>query len=130
MTKAKLSEHFTVREFACPCCGACHIYPTLLQSLEALRTVVSARLAKDTPLRINSGYRCTLHNSQLPNSSPFSMHCIGKAADIRAIKSLSVTELAELAETIPAFNNGGIGLYGWGIHVDVRGYRARWYTQP
>ena len=41
-------------------------------------------------------------------------------------KQLTPEELKKFAEEIPEFANGGIGIYDWGIHVDVRGRRARW----
>lgn len=111
---------------ACPCCGIAIAHPQLLVVLEQLRALACEELGKEVPLRLNSGFRCTLHNAALKDSSPYSQHCIGKAADLRRIPNLSVERLAELAENVPQLQAGGIGTYGWGIHVDVRGYRARW----
>jgi uncharacterized protein YcbK (DUF882 family) len=55
-----------------------------------------------------------------------SQHCYGKAADITA-EGFTSEELAAIAKTIPALQKGGIGTYRGGrIHVDVRGYKARW----
>lgn len=122
----KLSTHFSTKEFACPCCGVAIAHPQLLLVLEQLRAAVCAELDKEVPLHINSGFRCTLHNAALPNSSPYSQHCVGRAADIRRVPNLSVERLAELAENIVQLQAGGIGIYSWGVHVDVRGYRARW----
>jgi uncharacterized protein YcbK (DUF882 family) len=111
---------------ACPCCGVAIAHPQLLAVLEQLRTLACEELGKEVPLYLNSGFRCTLHNAELPGSSPYSQHCVGRAADVRRVANLSVERLAELAERIPLLQAGGLGSYPWGIHVDVRGYRARW----
>jgi hypothetical protein len=48
------------------------------------------------------------------------------AIDIKQARGISIQKMAELAATIPALASGGIGVYDWGIHIDVRGYKARW----
>jgi len=78
------------------------------------------------PIKINSGYRCAKHNAAI-GGAPHSQHKLGKAADI-VIAGLTVNEMVELAEQVDAFRNGGIGAYPQAgfIHIDNRGYRARW----
>jgi zinc D-Ala-D-Ala carboxypeptidase len=76
------------------------------------------------PLVVTSGYRCPAHNARV-GGAKLSQHIQGIAADIWS-KTLTPTELAALAEQVPAFQNGGIGKYSRWIHVDVRNGKARW----
>ena len=48
------------------------------------------------PVNIQSGYRTAAYNASLPGSSSTSKHC------------------------------GGLGLYSWGVHLDVRAEKSRW----
>ena len=52
-----------------------------------------------------------------------SQHVFGRAADVQLPEGWTVEQLAELAEECGA---DGIGVYDWGVHVDTRGYIARW----
>jgi len=113
----QLTEHFNSDEFACHCgCGYDDIDMNLVAKLEELRDNV------DEPLIINSGCRCPEHNAEVGGVSN-SQHVYGKAADVALPDGYTVDEFADLAEEI-GFD--GIGKYDWGIHVDVRGYTARW----
>lgn len=116
----RLSEHFTVDEFKCHCCGRCEVDPRLIEALEELRT----KLGK--PIIITSGYRCREHNTQIHGASQ-SQHCLGKAADIK-VKDMSPSQIKEVAETIELFRKGGIGLYQTWLHLDIRPYCARWIS--
>lgn len=113
----RLSPHFAETELACRCCGRVLVHPELVNKLEHLR-----RLA-GRPVLVNSGYRCPAHN-QAVGGAANSYHLKGMAADIR-VPGLPVQNLAALAEQA---GFSGIGLYrqqGF-VHVDVRGWRARW----
>ncbi len=113
----KLSEHFQAREFACRCCGMVLVHPELVRKLEGLRNVVGA------PVFIASGYRCAKYNKAVGGAEN-SYHLFGMAADIW-VKGISPRQLAEI---VGKTGFDGIGVYqdqGF-IHVDVRGYRARW----
>lgn len=117
----KLSEHFDSSEFACKCgCGGLHngadINPRLVQVLERMRQ----RCGR--PLELSCGYRCPTHNAEVGGVWN-SQHVYGTAADVQTPDGMSVIELAALAEECGA---DGIGVYDWGVHVDVRGYAARW----
>lgn len=121
----RLSEHFESKEFACQCCGAKgpqpdeRVSPVLIEALEELR-----HLAGGKPVHIKSGYRCAARNAAV-GGSPKSQHLQGMAADIR-INGMDYVTLYHLAHCVLAFFNGGIGLYPKWVHVDVRGYKARW----
>jgi uncharacterized protein YcbK (DUF882 family) len=72
---------------------------------------------------VTSGYRCANCNKAVGGAEN-SYHLFGMAADIW-VEGISPRQLAEVAENI-GFD--GIGIYpdqGF-VHVDVRGYRARW----
>ena len=118
----RLSPNFTVEEFACKC-GKCN-YTTpslaLVAALEELREALGNK-----PLRINSGLRCPAHNKAV-EGSPTSQHVKGTAADVRPPKGMTSEQLAKTAENIKAFQEGGIGIYPTFVHLDVRGYKARW----
>lgn len=117
------TKNFTRRELACKC--GCRV-PTgvdrnlaqLAQALQQLRDLAGV------PLIVTSGYRCPAHNTSIGGARG-SQHVFGSAADIWS-KHLTPQEIKALAEKIPAFANGGIGLYSRWVHVDVRNGRARW----
>ena len=114
-----LSKDFNRSELACPDCGVCAVIPQLVSSLQALRDLAQV------PIHVDSGYRCPQHNAMVGGVSS-SQHQEGTAADVR-IDGLNVHQMYVLACEVPAFDNGGIGLYDGGfIHVDVRGTRVRW----
>ena len=126
-----LSAHFNKKEFACKCgCGFDQVKPELITKLEKLR-----ELCGNKPLTINSGCRCEKRNKAVGGAqkkydkngkliSEGSQHMYGTAADVKLPdKNMSVDEFAKLAEQA-GFD--GIGKYNNRIHVDVRGYKARW----
>ncbi len=105
---------------ACPCCGRLELDQRLLDALEELRSLAGR------PVRILSGYRCLEHNARV-GGRPSSRHLNGQAADL-TISGLEAADIKKLAEEVPAFEGGGIGLYpeaGF-VHLDVRPSRARW----
>jgi uncharacterized protein YcbK (DUF882 family) len=114
-----LSAHFSRTELACHCCGSLKFDPRLLEGLEALRQLAGV------PVIVNAGYRCPRHNQEV-GGAPDSEHTRGLAADIR-LPGLSLQQMYDLANEVPQFAQGGIGVYdGSFLHVDVRGHRARW----
>jgi len=114
-----LSEHFSKTELACHCCGQLKIESGLVDALEQLRALAGKEII------VHDGYRCSLHNQKVGGVSD-SEHMLGVAADI-AIPGLTLQQMYELALQVPAFLNGGIGVYDGGfLHVDVRIHPARW----
>jgi uncharacterized protein YcbK (DUF882 family) len=114
------SEHFKQSEMQCHCgCGECDLDQRLLPALEKLRELAGA------PIIVNCAYRCAKHNAEAKGVSK-SAHLQGRAADIR-IKGKTLAEMYDLAEQVPEFKEGGIGVYDDGfLHVDVRTFPARW----
>ena len=117
-----LTRNFSRREFRCKCgrknCDAGPLDMRLVYALQQLRDLIGV------PIIINSALRCREHNRKVGGTRN-SRHLLGTAADIHCA-DLSPAELRKFAEQIPVFERGGIGIYDWGIHVDVRDRRARW----
>ncbi len=118
----RVSEHFWLHEFQCKgvncgCNNAVKLHPELARRLQAMRTETGR------PTLIRSGYRCWIHNRR-QGSSADSQHPRGTAADIY-ILGMPLQEQYALADRY--FPDGGVGTgASWGVHVDVRGVRARW----
>ena len=127
--------------------------PELLLKLERIKAAVERETAQQQSIVIMSGYRTPYYNRAIGNVR-YSRHVYGDAADIyfdsrprdgimddlngdgRTTKA-DARWLFELIETMQETGNlegfiGGLGLYGSNsvhgpfVHVDVRGYRARW----
>jgi uncharacterized protein YcbK (DUF882 family) len=114
MTNEQMTQNFRRREFACRCgCGFDTINLGLVMMLQALRD----RLVK--PIHVHCGCRCPAHNKRV-GGVPESQHVGGLAADI----SVDGVDPSALFDMCRQFD--GVGLYEWGVHVDVRGWRARW----
>lgn len=120
----QLSKNFKLSEFTCKCgCKTPSSVISRLRFLVQFGLQPLRDLAKE-PLTVSSGYRCFNRNKAVGGAKN-SRHPIGDAADITCT-TLSPQELATLAETIPVFKHGGMGIYPTFVHLDTRGYRARW----
>lgn len=113
-------QHFGRHEFACEC-GKCGGYP-VEPSRELVAVLERIRAQAGEAVYISSGVRCRAHNAAVGGSSD-SRHMYGDAADIRCYGK-TPRQLYDIAD--PMLQKGGLGLYSWGIHVDTRGYKARW----
>ncbi len=150
----QISPHFTLGEFLC---HAPTTYPRLLfvhpRLLRKLEWAIQWGNLGD--LVIMSGYRYPRYNAQLGNGK-FSMHVYGRAADVYVdqdgdgfmddlngdgrIGLKDAQKLAMLFQQVEHQTqwNGGIGIYDWNsdstrtpfVHVDVRGFKARWGPWP
>ena len=114
----QLTANFKVREFACKDGSE-----ALFVSTELAQVLQKIRSRFGRPVTINSAYRTAAHNSS-EGGSPTSQHLYGLAADI-VVQGVTPKEVARYAETVLGAK-GGIGLYQWGVHVDVRAKRSRW----
>ena len=61
--------------FACPCCGQNYMNPRLVYYVEEIERALGGKL------KVNSGYRCEIHNRAV-GGSPTSSHCRGHAVDV------------------------------------------------
>lgn len=128
-TKGKavqLSLNFKSTEFDCHgkgCCRTTPIDPKLVDVLQDIRDHFGV------PVSLNCGYRCPVHNAEIPGAAANSKHMEGLAADI-AVKGVHPVRVARFIETIHGFA-GRIGCYTWDdkgngfVHVDVRGTNSR-----
>jgi|SRR3990167_8175779 len=122
----RLSEHFSSKEFECPCCQQIKYSNDFIFTLEQFRQDI------DKPILISSGYRCPKHNQDV-GGSPRSQHMEGRAADITVPGRNSYRLAYEAAVVrfldIPIVFDG-IGCYPESsnqfIHVDIRGNACFW----
>jgi uncharacterized protein YcbK (DUF882 family) len=118
------SEHFTNEELKCRgtnCCGGVNdCQQSLVDALEALRSIVGV------PIAVDDAYRCPIHNAAV-GGVPNSQHELGIAADIKIqIPGITPSQAYHFALQVPAFANGGIGVGETYLHVDCRAGKARW----
>lgn len=117
-------RYFTRAEFRCPC-GKCGGFPVEPDE-KMVRTVDAIRAKLGKPIGIvdsgGSGVRCPEHNAKVGGVTT-SYHLKGMAADLHCATA-TPAEMKQAAEAVMG-KTGGIGLYGWGIHVDVGKY-SRW----
>ena len=115
----QLTKNFKSTEFDCKCsnCNKTTIDLDLPNMLQKIRDHFKK------PVLINSGYRCSKHNSSVGGAYN-SKHKTGQAADIR-INGVKPLEIAKYAESIGVL---GIGLYDTFVHVDTRTKKSFWYS--
>lgn len=101
-------KHFSIEEFACPCCTKVDMDAHFLAKIDLLRD----RLGE--PLVINSGFRCEKQNAKV-SGSEHSAHMTGHAADISCVNSMMRFRL--LREAI-MLNFMRIGVADSFIHLD------------
>lgn len=114
----KLSQNFTVSEFACKD-GS----DKILIDTELVNVLQKIRSHFGKAVTINSAYRNDAYNKKIGGVSN-SQHTKGTAVDM-CISSIAPAEIARYAEYIMP-NKGGIGLYSNFVHIDVRANRSRW----
>jgi hypothetical protein len=116
------SEHFTAREFDCPCthsaCVTQKVSKELIQKLDRIRTAYGA------PIKINGGFRCVAHEDDLREqgyetvaAGKLSQHELGNAVDV----SGDMSKLLPLLEK----EFQAIGVAKTWAHVDLRADRPR-----
>lgn len=114
----KLSDNFTVKEFACKDGSDKVLIDTkLVEILQFIRNYF------ERPVIINSAYRNANYNKKIGGASK-SQHILGTASDI-VVQGVSSEDVAKYAEYLMP-TSGGIGFYPSFTHVDVRSNRSRW----
>jgi uncharacterized protein YcbK (DUF882 family) len=92
LNKFKLSPHFNLKEFECPCCQTVKLEPYLINCIQAIRYTLNTKII------ISSGYRCSAHN-QFVGGVPDSKHLTGQAIDI-IILGIASNDLLKLCKDI------------------------------
>lgn len=115
----QLTKNFQAREFASPDSNVLILNPKLAPYCQKIRD----KFGKSwTP---SSGYRTVAHNKSVGGEKN-SQHLYGNACDIPASRiGVSPKVLYDFCDSLIG-SAGGVGIYDWGVHIDVRGYRARW----
>ncbi len=153
----RVSPHFTLGQFRCKQTGGPPAYLLLrtpmLRKLELILEAVNARGHAAATLHVMSGFRTPYYNRAIGNTTSYSRHLYGGAADVfvdtngdemmddltgdgQSTKA-DAHELARIVEQLMRQPDrrdlvGGLSAYGANaahgpfVHVDARGYRARW----
>jgi len=124
----QLSKHFWAHEFHCRC-GDCEFADGWIEraDIDLGLVVLLESLRADllnAPITINSGRRCEDHNVSVGGALN-SYHLIGTAADI-VVEGYSPALVFLALDQHPMSERLGLSQYPTFVHVDVRGYRARW----
>lgn len=118
-------KYFTREEWRCQCGGKyCNGFPAE-PAEETVRMADEIRRRAGVPLRVNSGLRCKQHNAEVGGVSN-SLHTTGQAVDLAG--AISPDKLLDIAQAVQAEKipgRGGLGRYGWGVHID-NGKYSRW----
>ena len=125
----KLTDNFSKSEFNCKC--GCEMPNDVLDNIKLLAIQLQTiREYVGQPIKINSAYRCKLHNSIIGGVKT-SQHILGKASDITINtftpdEVVGVIENLLINEMLGSFYIGGLGRYNTFTHLDIRDYKARW----
>lgn len=122
----QLTKDFHIDEFACKDGTAVptHLIPNvrkLAQNLQVIRDEIGK------PIYINSGYRTPQHNKKVGGVSS-SRHLTAEAGDLR-VDGMRAIELHKVILKLikeKKIHNGGLGLYNYFVHYDVRPTPKRW----
>ena len=151
-----VSPNFRLGDFLCKAPGDPRyllVSPRLLIKLEALLVAVNEAGVHTPRLTVMSGYRTPAYNRAIGNTTDFSRHLWGDAADVYVdvdgngqmddlngdgrsdvgdARWLGGVAERMMAATVPQMSPGGLAAYrrnaahGPFLHLDARGYRARW----
>jgi uncharacterized protein YcbK (DUF882 family) len=97
----QLSEHFNLSEFECSCCKTVKLDGRIVSLLQKIRERVNS------PLHINSGYRCPKHNKDI-GGSPTSQHMDGLAVDLACPSKITLVKFNDIAKECGAVR---VGMY-------------------
>ena len=123
MATHQLAPNFHRLEFRCrgaTCCSnSAPIALDLVYYLQQFRDHLTALRGVDTPLFVSSGFRCITYNTQR-EWTPHSQHTLGLAADITRPAPMNINDFHRALLDWHANPFRGIGLYDWGLHLDIR----------
>jgi uncharacterized protein YcbK (DUF882 family) len=112
-----VNQYFNRSEFSCSdSCGFEAVDIGLLDVLTKIRK-------RFGPVVMHCACRCKKKNDEV-GSRDTSQHMKGLAADFH-IPNTPNDQIAFYADELMP-EKGGVGIYDWGVHVDVRRDEARW----
>jgi len=124
-SKNKISQHISIYEASCRCgCGQCYRVPAILVMYENFRSMLKDIMGYEIFCPIHCINRCKDHNAAV-GGSDHSLHLVGSACDLHARK-MPIKLLHEIAidrHKQKKILTGGLGVYDWGVHVDIGAYR-------
>jgi hypothetical protein len=153
---ARVSPNFRLHQFLCKQTDDTPQYalvqPRLLRTLEAVLATLNDRGHDAPTLHVMSGFRTPYYNRAIGNTTEYSRHLYGDAADIFVdtdrdgymddltgdgrVTEADAERLANIVASIPTEGQdtfvGGLSTYspashrGPFVHLDLRGTRARW----
>ena len=153
---ARVSPNFRLHQFLCKQTDDTPQYalvqPRLLRTLEAVLAAVNERGHTASTLHVMSGFRTPYYNRAIGNTTEYSRHLYGDAADIFVdanedgrmddltgdgrVTTADADALADIVAHVPTEGRdafvGGLSTYGPAshrgpfVHLDLRGTRARW----
>jgi uncharacterized protein YcbK (DUF882 family) len=126
MSCNQLSKNFKKSEFKCR--DGSEVPDELMDNLKDL--VENLQIIRDAigkPIRIISGYRSPKYNRRIGGARK-SQHMKAKAADmvIKGMKPVEVHRIVTGLIKEGKIKKGGVGLYKYFVHYDVRGFNTRW----
>ena len=122
----RTTEHFNPvsdPKLRCSCCGTGQVSIATFILLETVREHFKAAVS------IHSGPRCAKHNKEVGGAKN-SEHLIREDDDVDAVdivvEGVTPHEVYMYLKALPYASLLGIGKYKTFVHVDTRGYAARW----
>jgi hypothetical protein len=153
---ARVSPHFRLEQFLCKQTESMPqfalVETSLLQALERILAAVQSRGIDAQTLHVMSGFRTPYYNRSIGNTTSYSRHLYGDAADVFVdtdgngrmddltgdgrVTKADARRLAEIVKQTEAgpdgIFQGGLSTYGPAphrgpfVHLDLRGTAARW----
>ncbi len=90
---------------------------------EHIRARVSDVMHEETPIKVSSGYRTVEWNKKV-GGHRHSRHTEAEAIDMATPHEMDTPSFWDIVEAVARTEGSlirGIGKYGWGAHVDIRG---------
>ncbi len=124
----KENKYFKLDEFKCKC--GCEM-PAGMPSDSLIDLLVEIREHFNKRVKIKSGYRCPTHNKAV-GGAPKSRHMVGDAVDF-IVREVPTKEVYK--HVIKTYHDRACGIaiyvneadpYAGFVHLDTRGYKARW----
>ena len=131
-----ISDNFTRSESTCRCgCGKFGADIELVKVLEMLRAWLRINHNPNAIVKMHSWFRCYEHNNRPADeknsrgifgagSNKHSWHLTGAAGDFSSPNVPNELIVWFLRDAFP--DKYGVGIYDWGVHLDMRPMRVDW----